>query len=381
MAEPTKQQLLEAAARVYSELGFRGATTRRIAEEAGVNEVTLFRLFGSKAALIHAAVHAQAHLGPRESLPEVPTDPVKELTEWAGRDHEFMIRYRDLLRTAMAEVNERPDCAFSTAEHSLCSLQELRAYIGRLAKHRFIPAASAADAGPASLMLVGTLFADAMGRDITPTVLPPLERAASTYVRLFLRSLGATVALALLLLLPTPARAQQPAASAEPVNLSLADALRLASDRSEAVRIAGAGVTRARGQQRQANSQLLPQLNGSASYQRALESQFQAISERFAPDTGSGGGGGDLANSPLAQIFAAPNTFVLQLNATQNVYTAGKVDLQTVALGLQRFNGIYYREPGLIQAGTLMTLVIPVVAFLIFQHFFTRGIVITGIEK
>jgi multiple sugar transport system permease protein len=63
------------------------------------------------------------------------------------------------------------------------------------------------------------------------------------------------------------------------------------------------------------------------------------------------------------------------------LYTAGRVDLQTVALGLQRFNGIYYREPGLIQAGTLMTLVIPVVAFLLTQRFFTRGIVITGVEK
>jgi multiple sugar transport system permease protein len=63
------------------------------------------------------------------------------------------------------------------------------------------------------------------------------------------------------------------------------------------------------------------------------------------------------------------------------LYTAGKTDLQTVALGLQRFNGIYYREPGLIQAGTLMTLVIPVIAFLLTQRFFTRGIVITGVEK
>ena len=63
------------------------------------------------------------------------------------------------------------------------------------------------------------------------------------------------------------------------------------------------------------------------------------------------------------------------------LYTAGKVDLQTVALGLQRFNGIYYREPGLIQAGTLMTLVIPVLAFLLTQRFFTRGIVITGVDK
>ena len=63
------------------------------------------------------------------------------------------------------------------------------------------------------------------------------------------------------------------------------------------------------------------------------------------------------------------------------LYTAGKPDIQTVALGLQRFNGIYYREPGLIQAGTLMTLVIPVVAFLLTQRFFTRGIVITGVDK
>jgi multiple sugar transport system permease protein len=63
------------------------------------------------------------------------------------------------------------------------------------------------------------------------------------------------------------------------------------------------------------------------------------------------------------------------------LYTAGKVEIQTVALGLQRFNGIHYRDPGLIQAGTLMTLIIPVVAFLLTQRFFTRGIVITGVDK
>ena len=63
------------------------------------------------------------------------------------------------------------------------------------------------------------------------------------------------------------------------------------------------------------------------------------------------------------------------------IYTAGKVDIQTLAVGLQRFNGIHYRDPSLIQAGTLLTLVIPVAAFLVFQRFFTRGIVITGLEK
>jgi ABC-type glycerol-3-phosphate transport system permease component len=63
------------------------------------------------------------------------------------------------------------------------------------------------------------------------------------------------------------------------------------------------------------------------------------------------------------------------------IYTAGNVEIQTLALGLQRFNGIHYRDPGLIQAGTLMTMIIPVIAFLLTQRFFTRGLVVTGVDK
>ena len=48
---------------------------------------------------------------------------------------------------------------------------------------------------------------------------------------------------------------------------------------------------------------------------------------------------------------------------------------------MQQFNGIHSREPSLLQAGTLMTLVIPVLVYLVFQRFFTRGLVITGVDK
>lgn len=44
----TEQRILNAAMKVFSEDGFEGARTRRIAELAGVNEVTLFRKFQSK---------------------------------------------------------------------------------------------------------------------------------------------------------------------------------------------------------------------------------------------------------------------------------------------------------------------------------------------
>ncbi|HEY3336388.1 MAG TPA: carbohydrate ABC transporter permease [Candidatus Limnocylindrales bacterium] len=63
------------------------------------------------------------------------------------------------------------------------------------------------------------------------------------------------------------------------------------------------------------------------------------------------------------------------------IYLSTKPELQPLAVGLQRFNGIHYRNPAYVQAGTLMTMVIPVILFLIFQRVFIRGVVITGVEK
>ena len=63
------------------------------------------------------------------------------------------------------------------------------------------------------------------------------------------------------------------------------------------------------------------------------------------------------------------------------IYLAGHEDIQPLQVGLSHFNGIYHTKANLIQAGNIMTLFIPVLLFAIFQRVFTRGIVITGIEK
>ena len=70
-----RQQLLDAAVKVYSTAGTRGATTRRIAETAGVNEVTLFRHFGSKDALLRDAVQNIYDRSVPTSLPDEPSIP------------------------------------------------------------------------------------------------------------------------------------------------------------------------------------------------------------------------------------------------------------------------------------------------------------------
>ena len=63
------------------------------------------------------------------------------------------------------------------------------------------------------------------------------------------------------------------------------------------------------------------------------------------------------------------------------IYLSTKPELQTLALGLAHFNTLHYRNQAFIQAGTLLTMIIPIVIFLVFQRFFTRGIVISGVEK
>jgi len=50
--EDTEQRILDAALKVFASEGYTGATTRRIAEEANVAEVTLFRKFQSKENLL-----------------------------------------------------------------------------------------------------------------------------------------------------------------------------------------------------------------------------------------------------------------------------------------------------------------------------------------
>lgn len=63
------------------------------------------------------------------------------------------------------------------------------------------------------------------------------------------------------------------------------------------------------------------------------------------------------------------------------IYLASNPNLQPLSVGLSRFHGVYYQNPSYIQAGTLMTLAVPVLLFIFFQRIFVRGIVITGVEK
>ena len=353
MTAPTRDQILDAATRLYGEHGFRGTTTRRIAEEAGVNEVTLFRVFGSKTALLLEALRTHGMVVPTAQLPEAPTDPLAELTAWCAHQRRTLSHLRSLIRKAMSEFEENPEMPRCVSHGAMMTYTVLHAYLQRLAKAGFTT--SRGDVEAAAGMLVSALFHDAIARDIMPHAFPqPASAAPHIYARLCLRSLGvnaaaaknarrrngrrrALLAGALVLaaaLVPAASRAQGRAPGNAPQDVpgavSLADALRLADRVSHPVRTAQALVQRARGQQWQARAQYLPQVNGTAAYQRTIESQFQAISRRSSDgDSGSDSSSNDLANSPIAKIFAAPNTVILGLTASQSLFTAGRLTAAT----------------------------------------------------
>src|SRR5947208_7748352 len=126
-----RDRILDAAKKIYELHGFRGATTRLIAIEAGVNEVTLFRTFGSKAALFEAMMQFHATATPLPALPELPVDPQAEITEWCTALLAHMRQSRSLIRKSLGELEERPDAAVSVCEGPNCAAVQLTTYITR----------------------------------------------------------------------------------------------------------------------------------------------------------------------------------------------------------------------------------------------------------
>jgi multiple sugar transport system permease protein len=63
------------------------------------------------------------------------------------------------------------------------------------------------------------------------------------------------------------------------------------------------------------------------------------------------------------------------------IYLSTARDKWPISVALSTFNGIYGQQPQLIQAASMMTLLAPLLLFVVAQRFFVQGIVITGVDK
>ena len=109
---PARQRLLDAAARVFARDGLTGATTRAIAREAGVNEVTLFRLFQSKQRLLDAVVGQNFGLPAaqaRSFLPRPTGDLRTDLAAHARSYDKLLQANLPLIRAMIGEIHHHGD--------------------------------------------------------------------------------------------------------------------------------------------------------------------------------------------------------------------------------------------------------------------------------
>src|SRR5262249_46101424 len=59
------------------------------------------------------------------------------------------------------------------------------------------------------------------------------------------------------------------------------------------------------------------------------------------------------------------------------IYLSTRPDLQPLAVGLERFQGIHFTNPPYIQAAAVLTLIVPVILFFPAQRVFMQGVVVT----
>ena len=313
-----RDKILRAAVTVFAEVGFRGATTRRIAQEAGVNEITLFRHFGSKDRLLHEAI-SRSDLAPAAAeLPGEPRRPRAELLAWVKEHYEHLIQRRSLICTCLAEMSEHPEI-IPPNNPSARAVEQLRDYLRKLRSGGFtnvtfdaeivapdaargavlgrdgpavragrVPEGAGEDAGGVCRLFPARASGwRSMRRDYGMR-----RRHDAAYRRIVASShlfLG-------MLAVSAPVAAQQ--AGARPV--SLEEAISMAAPASEILELARASVYRARGEQYRQGWERWPQLSGTLGFSRLLKSQFEGFS--FGGDsTGGGPTRGRPASCPSAR--------------------------------------------------------------------------------
>jgi AcrR family transcriptional regulator len=121
-AEDRREQIIEVAVRLFSQKGFRGATTKEIASAAGVNEAIIFRHFATKSDLYAAIIDRKANSAGMIALRNSLAEAMEQ------RDDRQVF---ENLAFHMLEFHERDDTAMRLLLYSALEGHELAEMITR----------------------------------------------------------------------------------------------------------------------------------------------------------------------------------------------------------------------------------------------------------
>ena len=101
-----REQIVEAATRVFAEKGFRRATTREVAREAGISEGTIYNYFEDKDDLLMAILHRlnETERRAKDFEEGTATDFRGFLEEYLRRRMSLIWENREVFRVVLSEM-------------------------------------------------------------------------------------------------------------------------------------------------------------------------------------------------------------------------------------------------------------------------------------
>ncbi len=128
-SEETHERICEAASRLFAEKGYAETTTRAIADAAGINEVTLFRHFGSKENLMKTIMEQHGGAAIATNLEtRLSGDYEKDLFLIGHAMMKVMTDRSDSMRMAICEAGNFPELQQVVAENPRQLRQMLARY-------------------------------------------------------------------------------------------------------------------------------------------------------------------------------------------------------------------------------------------------------------
>lgn len=186
----TAERIIVAALQLISEKGYTAATTKTIAELAGVNEVTLFRHFGNKRGLLKAIVEQFSYypLLQQEIHQNVTWELEKDLLNFSLKHFEFLMSIKDLVMIGFKESIQFPEISEEIANIPLLIKKELCQYFQEMQQRGKI---REVDFEAAALSLIALNFGHFMSRARLGTMVSdiPTEELLQTSVAIFSRGL------------------------------------------------------------------------------------------------------------------------------------------------------------------------------------------------
>lgn len=185
--EETRERILGAAREVIGRKGKRGATTREIADVAGVNEATIFRHFGTKEALIvGVAQHFCGFVQLREVATNLNGELAADLLTIARSMLVRMDSQMDMIRWSLVEMDYEADIFSTTAWRPQLAILEV---VAEFMQRRIDAGEMTGHARNLAMMFMGIVFMHVLARNKFPDAelySCPADDALQFYIDVFL---------------------------------------------------------------------------------------------------------------------------------------------------------------------------------------------------